>query len=393
MGIFDNVFRRNLDIKESVEFNLETEPATRAYLKRIALETNINFIARTMSQSKFWFWDNGRLKKNPLYYRLNVSPNTDSSASDFWHKVIYKLVYDNEVLIIKDNDDNLLIADDFGRKEYTMYDDLFVDVTVKDYKFERQFFMDEVIYLTYNNEKLERYINQLFADYGELFGRMMDSQLRNNQLRFKLNIKGGAGKGPSKDDNIVKKRIEVAHNALKNDSVAIIPESTSFELNEMQNNTSNQKDNSAENLHKLKKVFIEDVAKMIGIPPTLIHSDMADLSNAMDAYLTFCIDPLIKKIEDELNKKLIGRRNFLRGQSIEVIGINKRDPLKNAESIDKNVSSGTFSRNEMRTLHGYEPKDGLDEMVLTKNYQEDNQPAANDPPPEENNEDEEGDTE
>ena len=101
MGIFRDVFKRNLEIRDMLDLDLASDPATRSYLKRIALETNINFIARTISQSEFWIMDGQNKQKNNLHYRLNIRPNTDSSASDFWHKVIYKLVYDNEVLIIK----------------------------------------------------------------------------------------------------------------------------------------------------------------------------------------------------------------------------------------------------------------------------------------------------
>ncbi len=82
--------------------------------------------------------------------------------------MIYKLVYDNEVLIIKSDTDDLLIADDFDRVEYAVYEDRFKDVMVKDHKFERQFMMNEVFYLTYNNEKIQRYVNELFSGYGEL---------------------------------------------------------------------------------------------------------------------------------------------------------------------------------------------------------------------------------
>ena len=118
-----------------LDLDLASDPATRSYLKRIALETNINFIARTISQSEFWIMNGQNKQKNNLHYRLNIRPNTDSSASDFWHKVIYKLVYDNEVLIIKSDTDDLLIADDFDRVEYSVYDHRFKDVMVKDHKF------------------------------------------------------------------------------------------------------------------------------------------------------------------------------------------------------------------------------------------------------------------
>lgn len=37
---------------------------------------------------------------NDTYYKLNVKPNTDMSSDTFWQHVMYKLIYDNEVLII-----------------------------------------------------------------------------------------------------------------------------------------------------------------------------------------------------------------------------------------------------------------------------------------------------
>ena len=121
MGILDGVFRRNLDIKESVNFDFDVGLSERAYLKTIALETNINFLARTIAQSEIWITRNGEQVFNDLSYKLNVRPNTDASATEFWHKVIYKLIYDNEVLIIKTDKDELVIADDFERDEYALY--------------------------------------------------------------------------------------------------------------------------------------------------------------------------------------------------------------------------------------------------------------------------------
>ena len=353
-----------------LDLDLASDPATRSYLKRIALETNINFIARTISQSEFWIMDGQNKQKNNLHYRLNIRPNTDSSASDFWHKVIYKLVYDNEVLIIKSDTDDLLIADDFDRVEYAVYEDRFKDVMVKDHKFERHFMMSEVFYLTYNNEKIQRYVNELFSDYGELFGRMMDSQLRKNQLRATVGIKTGAGMTDDKHINRMQKYIDSVYSRLKTESVALLPKIDGFEFDELSNGNTTTTDNGPENIHKLKKIFIEDVAKMIGIPPSLLHGDMADISNLMESYLKFCINPLIKKIEDEFNSKLFTRQEYLSGKHMKVVGLNKKDPLEHAAAIDKLIASRVLNANEARSLFGFERVEGqgLEEYVLTKNY-------------------------
>ncbi|CXF35853.1 HK97 family phage portal protein [Streptococcus pneumoniae] len=58
-------------------------------------------------------------------YILNVRPNKNESASEFWQKVIYRLLTKNEVLIVLSDDKQLLVADAFTRRRYALYDDTF----------------------------------------------------------------------------------------------------------------------------------------------------------------------------------------------------------------------------------------------------------------------------
>ncbi|KAE9708209.1 phage portal protein, partial [Escherichia coli] len=126
-------------------------------------------------------------------------------------------------------------------------------------------------------------------------------------------------------------------------------------------------------ISKVKKAFIDDVAKIIGIPPSLLHGDMADLENAMDAYLDFCIKPLVKKIENELNSKFFTKDDFLKGKRIQLVGLNRLDPVKNSTAIDKLISLNFATINEVRDLFGFEQLDGLDIFLRTKNYEQDNE--------------------
>lgn len=369
MGFLDAVFKRNLELRDMLDLELANDPANRSYLKRMAIETVINFISRTFSQSEFWVKDDQELKQDKLYYKLNVRPNTDSSATDFWHKVIYKLVYDNEVLIIKSDSDDLLIADDFYREEFAVYEDVFKDIIVKDFKFERSFRMNEVIYLNYNNDKLQRFVESLFADYGELFGRMMDTQLRKNQIRGIVSVDSGGGNIDNKKMTRLQKYIDKIYSQFKNNGVAIVPQVPGFEYKELSKDSTTGNDNGGENLQKVKRMIIDDVAKIVGIPSNLIHGDVADLSNAMSAYIDFCINPLISKIEDELNSKFFTESEFLSGKRIKVVGINTVDPIKNAEKVDKLISSSAAKQNEVREMLGLAPVEGGDRFILTKNYQ------------------------
>lgn len=91
----------------------------------------------------------------------------------------------------------------------------------------------------------------------------------------------------------------------------------------------------------------------------------------MEAYINFCINPLMKMISDELNAKFFDIEEYLGGQHIKIYGINRIDPLRNATAGDKLVSSGVYSRNEVREKFGDERVDDpeMDRYLVTKNYQ------------------------
>lgn len=368
MGWLSDVLRRNSEIEWMFDLDLTYETSHRAYLKKMALETCINFIGRTISQSDFRFMKNGKRQYNDWHYLLNVRPNTDQSAADFWQKFIHKLIYENEALVILTDTNDLLIADDFTRDEFAVYPDIFRDVTVKDYTFQRVFRMDEVIYITYNNEKLTEFMDGMFSDFADLFNRMIETSMRANQIRGIVSIDSTQSLNQEKQTKL-QKFIDKLFNAFKNNPVAIVPKLKGFEYDEVSNGSNNGK--SIEELTKLKKSLIDDVANILGIPNALIHGEMAEYETSIKAYIKFCIGPLVKKIEDELNSKLLTKEEYLKGSRIEVKGVTEKDPLEIAAAIDKLVASGAFNRNEVREMVGYEKSDNpaLDEFVITKNYQ------------------------
>lgn len=369
VSFFDRIFNRHEEASWMYDLELFQDTSQRAYLKQMALSTCIEFLARTISQSEFRLTDEkDKVIKDSVWYKLNTRPNTDLSSTDFWQSVIYKLIYDNEVLIIVTDTKDLVIADDFHRKRFALYPDVFEGVVVGEYEFERSFKMDDVIYLTYNNEKLSKFTEGLFNDYGEIFGRMINAQMRNYQIRGIINVDSqnvNNDKELTKMQNYVNKVVE----SFSKNGVAIAPLTKGFEYQDVSTST---KGNNAsfDELNKLQKSMIDSVAKAIGIPPSLIHGDLADLQNALESYSKFCTKPLNKKIEDELKAKLLTQKEVIKGKNLKVIGIDKKDPLEMAEAIDKLVASSTFTPNQVLVLLGEEPSDDpkMDEYFVTKNY-------------------------
>src|SRR5699024_39505 len=131
LGLFDKVFRRNKEIGYSFDLDfmeLFSDKTERTHMKRLAIEICISFLANTVSQTEFRVKHNKEYIKDELYYRLNVRPNKNMTASTFWQKFIRKLVYDNEVLVIQADDGDLLIADSFTHLKYAVYEDVFKDI-------------------------------------------------------------------------------------------------------------------------------------------------------------------------------------------------------------------------------------------------------------------------
>lgn len=368
MGFLDKILRRNSELESLFDFDSFYDSADRSYLKKMALETCLNFIGRTISQSEFRIIEGKERIKDEWDYLLNVRPNTNQSAAEFWQQLAYRLIYENEVLVVKSDDDDLLIADSFMRDEYAVYQDVFKDVTVKGYTFKRTFPMEEVIYLTYNNEKLSRFLDSMFTDYSDLFARMLETQKLNNQIRGTVSIEAAQSLSEEQKTRL-QEFIDKLFTSFKNKAIALVPMLKGFDYKEVNDGSNNGK--SVEELAKLKRDLTNDVANVLGIPNSLIHGDMAEYETAIKAYVKFCIAPLIKKIRDELNAKLITKSEHLSGKRIEVGGVAEMNPLEVATAVDKLRASGVYNGNEIRIKLGDEPVDNpaLEEYVLTKNYQ------------------------
>lgn len=370
MSIFDRIMGRNEAIEFSYDFELLHETSQKAYIKKWALDTCINHIARTISQTKFEIIDSeSKDTSSTTHYKLNVRPNTDESAATFWQKVIRKLIYDNEVLIVVTDSKDLIIADDFVREEYALYDDIFDHIVVGEFEFERSFRMSEVIYLEYNNEAITNMLMGLFSDYGDIFGRMIKSNLMNNQIRATLAMDTNVALKSTTNEEM-QKFINKAYKAFESNDIAIVPVQKGYEYKEHSSNNGTKTSSQIEDMAKVPNQLLSYVASNLGIPLPLLDGSVADIEAMTDNYMKFCINHFIEKIVDELNAKLFSERGYKKGKRIKAVTIGAKTPIEKAEAIDKLVASGSFTPNEVRDMFNYphiEDKE-MDKVMVTKNY-------------------------
>ncbi|WP_363929458.1 phage portal protein [Peribacillus frigoritolerans] len=368
MGFLDLIKSRNKELDFMFDFDLIQDTSKKIHMKQLAFQTCINMIGRTIYQSEFYVKKDKKIVKDEMYYRLNVRPNPNMSASQFWQTVVHKLIYDNECLVIQSDTEDLLIADSFTRVEYALVNDSFKDVTIKDFTFSRTFQMSDVIYLEYSNKKLSTMLDGLYVDYGELFGRIIEFQKRKNQIRGLVNVESTYEKD-EKTQRRLQAYIDKIYKAFTDKAVAFVPQQKGFKLEELKNTTQAQ---SVDEVNKVVDGFLNQVAKALGIPISLLHGDMADIEKPTRNYMTFCIDPFLKKIKDELNGKLIDKKDYLAGKKMETKRVSNINLFDVATAVDKLRASGTFNGNELREALGEERVDEpiMDRYFITKNYQE-----------------------
>ena len=369
MGFLDAIFKRNSELSFMFDTEFFVSASTRIHMKHLAVETCANFLARTISQSEFRVKADGVYVKDELYYKMNVRPNKNQSATEFWEQVIINMIYDNEVLIIQSDDEDLLIADDFTHNEYAVYEDTFTDVTIGDYTFKRVFKQSEVLHMRYANKNLQPLIDGLYKDYADLFSNVLGSQKRKNQIRSTVSVDSSVAKDAEKMGKLQAYIDKVYKSIRKNTDVALVPEQPGFTYKEHASGTSNQ---SVDEINKVTNGFLDQIAMAIGIPAGLLHGDLAGVKEITKRYTVFTVKPMLKKIRDECNSKFFTMKEYLSGSFLEVKIASYESIFDLAVAIDKLVSSGTFNRREIRGEAGFDTPDSeeFDKFYITKNYME-----------------------
>lgn len=367
---FKELFTRRQDSSFMYDLNMWEPQVQHIYLRRLAVDTCVNFIARSFTQSEFKVMKGQNADTgSELYYRLNVQPNPNQSASEFWQKLIYKLLTDGEVLAVQTDTGDLVIADSFIHNEMALYPDTFDGVTVGTYTYQRRFSREEVLYLTYSNEPLSRYVSGLFDDTSKLYDMMYQAAIRDKQVRGTVKI--GALRGtPVEQQKQMQDYIDTVFKAYTTKSVAIVPTTAGLDYEETNTMARTSGDAPSHTLVNIKQSLIDDIAQLIGIPPVLLHGQTAQTDQAQQTYMDYCLRPLEVRIEAAGNALWFTKAEYRRGNHLQIVGLDRADMTKLAEPLDKLRAGGFVNGDEGRVLIGLDPtgKPEMQEYYVTKNY-------------------------
>lgn len=357
----DADFYPNSVVAYSTEVNI--------FYKELAIESCASLIAKLLLSSEFKTFEVGKQIRKENYYLLNVEPNQNINAPDFWKEVVTKLVYDNECLIIfKDN--QMYVADDFKVDDSVFLERKYSNIIIGDLQLKQTFRESEVFYFKLNNKKIKRVVDGLYSDYGRLISTKTKAFRKKfgHKVIFKIDSnfsqteesKAKFNKLLSED---IKKFFEAEFGALP------LPPGINF--TEVKDETP---DIETAEIKKLADDVIKFVCAAFHIPPSILLGDVVDMSKITDNMLMLVLNPLAKTIQAELNRKLYGKQAFLSRSyvKIDTQKIRLVDLDKTATAAEKLFRIGVHDINDNLELVNKEPIDAAwaSDHYVTKNYAE-----------------------
>ena len=347
--------------------------ATEVYYKELAVQACANLIAKTMARAEFRTFLKGQEVWEDMYYLLNVEPNPNQSASDFWRDAVYRTVTRNEALIIM-ADNYLYLADSWNVVSGTFVENLYTEIQIGDLREPLRRRESEVLHLRMHNDKAAQVIEGLYNSYGKLIAAAQKRYRRNSSKRGFLEL-GTSYPQTEKAQADLKDLLENRFKTFfQHEDDAVLPLTGGAKWQELET-TGPTARGSVEG--RDIREFINDVfdftAVAFQVPPQLLKGDVADTHEAMKNFLTFCINPLADMIGDEINRKMYGKRDFKRRSYVKVDTTHIRavDIKDVAGALDILFRIGAYTIDDCLKYLGMEPLGGEigQQRFVTKNYQ------------------------
>lgn len=369
MGFFKWIFRKPKDFSEFLEdndFDL-VEAERRIMIDEYALYVVTELIASIVSNIEFkTYAENAEETKSDMWIRMNLHPNINQNATEFWMEVTTRLLREGEVLILQIKD-QLIIADQYNMKENAVAGYEFTEVSRNGYKFhEKKFARKDVMFLKYSNVSAKRIMNNIMSSYSELLGVAKDKYARSSEEKGILKI---AAK--ERGDPKFKERFE----ALKEKDFKrffgrgsqILPLFEGYDYLPSTSESTKKYSNEITDVKTLFEDALTRTAQAFKIPPGIIRGDVAGVKEAYTSLLTQCIDPIAHMISEEFTYQMHDPESIKDGWAIEAdtTCIKHIDIFDLASAIDKLIASGFLSIDEVRTKAGLR---GLDEPWSTAHY-------------------------
>jgi len=374
-GIFGTRALNNLSASELACLNDVANIWRYQYAQQIVAE----LYGSLLSKCEFKTFVKDKFVKADNYYKFNYEPNPNQSSSEFMKQLANKLITNCEALIVQTSDGNFYVADSYTKGNRQLVETYFTNVVVDlynspdvmPYQLEGTFSGENAIFVRYANSEALRLISKMNEMYSQLAENVKNSG--SNKIKYALKIDTNAVSGVDIDyDAQIKKLVNDDFKKLVSDNNAIIPLVNGFDLTVLNqaNNNSQNASISSKNVNELLEQTLTMVGHIYNVPKSFMLGTYEE--NDLDHFLTFGLDPFADLIGEAINRKFYNKKNVLEGTylTVDTKKVKHFDIMTVSDAINKMISSGAFSINEVRLMLDEKPIDAEigDTHWITRNY-------------------------
>lgn len=376
--MFDFLFQNKKGELQSLSDLISVE-VKKMKITKMAVEKAIGMVAHAIAKSEFIVQGKNERLRNELYWSLNVKPNLNETATEFWIEVIQRLLKNSECLICIIGK-KFYIADSFQVSNSVMLNQIYSNITItangESLQLNNTYTSDEVIHLKAKNKKIRAYMETVMKMHDDVVSAMEAAIKISKTPKFILKIAGAMpvirtlradGTEQTLTVDEFKKNIK---NLLESENIEILQASNGLEISQLKIDTAV----TSEDVVKISKEIFEECAFAFDIPKTVFMGEIIEKADSTNEFITYAVGWVAEILNDAMNATLVGRESFLKGEYIwiDLSGFKHRDLVESANYLDKLRAIG-FSLDEIRQAIGWEPLNTpfSQERVITKNYTND----------------------
>ena len=330
-----------------------------------------NMIANAVGRCEFRTFRGGKEIREREHYLWNVEPNVNQNSTAFLHKLVAKLLVDNETLVIstrqREGYDALVVADAWLQNgDYPSRQNEYINVQVGDVSYEKTFREREVLHLKLNHINVKPVLDGLYGAYWRLISAAMKRYEWDKGQHWKVHV-GQLASGAEDFTENFSRMIEQQVKTFLDSNGAILPEFDGYAYT----NEGGKSSVELADIQAQMKDVLGFTAKALQIPAVLVDGSIQGTEDAQGRFLTGCIDPICDQLQEEINRKRYGYDRMRAGDYLRVdtSSIRHFDMFANAANVEKLVGSGAFTINDVLRSAGLPtiPEPWADEHYMTKN--------------------------
>lgn len=342
-------------------------------IRELAFWTCTNLIANALGRCEFRTYLDGRESFGLDYWLWNFEPNANQNSTAFLHKLVGRLYEDNEALIVptrkRQGNDAIVVADSWDcPHKYPSRQNEYKHVVVGDVTYDKTFLEEEVLHVTLHHCNIQPVLSGLYASYVKLIRAAMTNYTWSNGQHWKVTVNQLAS-GEEGWAETFQKMVTAQIKPFLESNSAVLPELEGWKYENVDKKIEGGRD--AKDIRAMFNDVLEFTANAFGIPPVLLLGQVQGTQDAMQRFLTRCVDPLADQLSEEINRKFYGFEAWQRGSRlwVDTSTINHFDLFANAPNIEKLIGSG-YSYNDVQRAVGMPAidEDWAKQHLFTKNF-------------------------